>query len=235
MDSINNFLKNQLPDSFGLTDDQVVFRLSECMDVLRRYKLDQTQPLPQNEIPTQPFGQFNKITRELIAFNQKKQSTMEEIVENLKANNLKPANQSASVSTLNSIDDSDDYDSEAERQFFDNKHNDTDSLESERNSLEAVNSKTFKQFEAEYDKMQKQLHSPQNRAQGSNTEAKAKQSPRNTTSSVARIIMHNNNVEFVRYQHGIYAPDKTRQSPQAVSVNKNRNDDERADSSYDFL
>jgi hypothetical protein len=251
MDSINHFLKNRLPLSFGLNDDEVILRLQECMDVLKRYRLDQTQPLPQNEMPTQPFGQFNKITRELIAYNQKKQS-MEEIVENFKANSLKVTNQQTSLSSFNSIDDSDD-DDDTDDSHAKFRHNDTDSLESEmkheRDSLNS-NSNTLKRLQSEYDNVEQVVQTQQPVKQytyfhhhpvtESNKNQQQQQQPLNISpiespnKNVARIIFHKNNVEFVRYQHGIYAPEKTQ-----TSVNKFQSSiqkpDSQEDSSYEYL
>ena len=100
MDTINEFLKNQLPKDFGLTDNKTIELLKECMVELKDYGFDinSKQVIPQNELPTQPFGHVDKITRERIINNQKKQS-MDQIVEKFKTQATLTKNSTLSLNT----------------------------------------------------------------------------------------------------------------------------------------
>ena len=106
MDTINEFLKNQLPKNFGLSDNKAIENLNECFQELKEFNLISSvkkQVIPPNELPSQPFGHVDKITRERIINNQKKQS-MDQIVEKFKTT----SGHMASSLSLKSEDDSSD-------------------------------------------------------------------------------------------------------------------------------
>jgi hypothetical protein len=104
MDTINEFLKNQLPEDFGISDNKTIEYLSECMQELKEagLSISSKQIIPADELPSQPFGHVDKITRERIINNQKKQS-MDQIVEKFKQT------KTSNLSTKYDEDSSDEY------------------------------------------------------------------------------------------------------------------------------
>lgn len=60
MDSLNLFLKNEIPENFGFDDDKVIRKLSDCIKELQDRKLDFSEhPQPfLIELPSDPFGSY---------------------------------------------------------------------------------------------------------------------------------------------------------------------------------
>lgn len=93
MDKINDFLNHKLPSDFLFSDDLVMEKLNECIEKLLRYKFENNtpliEPIPQNELPNVPFGDFKhldnqEIINKLVEKNTKKNSIEEDRDEQLK-------------------------------------------------------------------------------------------------------------------------------------------------------
>jgi hypothetical protein len=161
MDTINEFLKNQIPKDFGLTDNKAIEYLKECMEELREYGLDinTKQIIPSIELPTTPFGHVDKITRERIINNQKKQS-MDQIVEKFKSQNPPPPppttiNKQKNNSTLSikSDDSSGDYDLNPSRLSDYDKESILSDLTDSRHSSQTYDDFYMKRCPSDYDNL----------------------------------------------------------------------------------
>lgn len=65
MEGIIDLLQRELELDFGYTDDEVVLQLTDCMDELKRNKLD-VPASAENELPSKPFGLlYNPTVRQL--------------------------------------------------------------------------------------------------------------------------------------------------------------------------
>jgi len=53
-----SFLQVRLELDFGYDDDTVITNLRECMEELRKGKLDGSGSPPSHELPQKPFGLF---------------------------------------------------------------------------------------------------------------------------------------------------------------------------------
>ncbi|CAF0798358.1 unnamed protein product [Brachionus calyciflorus] len=91
MDKINEFLNHKLPENFLFSDDIVMEKLNDCIEKLLRYKFESPliEPIPQNELPNVPFGDFKQldyqeIINKLVENNTKKMSIEEDRDEQLK-------------------------------------------------------------------------------------------------------------------------------------------------------
>lgn len=80
MDKINEFLNHRLPENFLFDDDIVMEKLNECIEKLLRHKFENgplLEPIPQNELPNIPFGDFKHLDKQeliskLVETNTKK-------------------------------------------------------------------------------------------------------------------------------------------------------------------
>ncbi|XP_059491058.1 USP6 N-terminal-like protein isoform X2 [Neocloeon triangulifer] len=59
MDEILQFLQVRLEHEFGFDDDTVMLNLKECLDELKKGKLDFAGSPPSHELPQKPFGLFH--------------------------------------------------------------------------------------------------------------------------------------------------------------------------------
>lgn len=60
MDLIVQYLQVQLHKDFGYDDDYVIKTLEQCMDELKKNKMDLPPPPGANELPKRPFGEFRE-------------------------------------------------------------------------------------------------------------------------------------------------------------------------------
>ena len=213
MDTINEFLKNQLPEDFGISDNKTIEYLSECMQELKDagLSISSKQQIPADELPSQPFGHVDKITRERIIINQKKQS-MDQIVEKFKQT------KTSNLSTKYDEDSSDeygkdedlnpstlsDYDKESvlsdltdsNHSSLNNEYNDQ-SNKTLKNSND--NNSTLKNIETPNDYYTKKLDEEVDSEENFTLNG----SPRKNTT---RIVYHSkDDIEYIKNsQHGIY-------------------------------
>jgi hypothetical protein len=256
MDAINQFLKNKLPEDFGLSDDVAVGKLQECLDELKRNKLLDIEAIPVDEQPTVPFGQF-RINQQKSHQLGKKQ-TVDDLVENQRKRQPTLTESISSSSSIESIDDEND-----ENKVFEY---DKESLASEiannstsDNSTPKIHQKHMKRYPSDYDNLNRTPLGVKttiivdcNKTNGPSLNKNVKQqilrddvyelkfdndlktSPSNGIMSksfittekilnsnasynsidknVARIIVHKDNLEFIRGQYGIYTRDKSADS-----------------------
>jgi len=69
MDKINEFLNHKLSDDFLFSDDKVMIKLEVCIDKLTKFKFPTgylMEPIPKNELPAMPFGDFKKFDKKEI-------------------------------------------------------------------------------------------------------------------------------------------------------------------------
>jgi hypothetical protein len=69
MDKINEFINHKLPENFLYDDDLVMEKLQRCIDKLLRFRLENGQSIldlqpPNNELPTQPFGDLKNLNKQ---------------------------------------------------------------------------------------------------------------------------------------------------------------------------
>ncbi len=73
MDKINDFLNHKLPEDFLYSDDEVMYKLEECIDKLQKHRFAPSGPIldaiPQDELPKIPFGDFKKFDKNEILSN----------------------------------------------------------------------------------------------------------------------------------------------------------------------
>lgn len=56
---VNNWSQVRLEHDFGYDDDTVINNLRECMEELKKSKLDYSGSPPSHELPQKPFGLFS--------------------------------------------------------------------------------------------------------------------------------------------------------------------------------
>lgn len=71
MDSIVHFLQVKLVKDFGYDDDHVIKAYEQCVDELRKAKMDLPAPGGEAEFPQKPFGVFVEPTREELIGHRK--------------------------------------------------------------------------------------------------------------------------------------------------------------------
>ena len=231
MDTINEFLKNQLPKDFGIGDNKAIEYLSECMQELKENGLNisSKQIIPVDELPSQPFGHVDKITRERIINNQKKQS-MDQIVEKFKS-----TVQNSTLSSKSDEDSSDeygkdeneelnptlseyDYDKESAYRLTDSSHsslnneetfhkNSSDNCEDQRldgGAFYSIISDKNKTIKNEYTSI---------RDHESKKDSNIKESPMKNTTT--KIVYHTKeDVEYIKNSHhGIYTKSAFKSTP----------------------
>ncbi|XP_055694336.1 USP6 N-terminal-like protein [Lutzomyia longipalpis] len=86
MDLIVQYLQVQLHTDFGYDDDYVIKTLEQCMEELRKHKLDLPPPPGANELPKRPFGEFrepsieSKIGRRKSIFSETEREVTENVI-----------------------------------------------------------------------------------------------------------------------------------------------------------